>query len=354
MSQLKNLLNIPPEDLDYVVNAVGSNWEGLRHGRLLLTGGTGFVGKWLLATFLHANQVHDLRASIVIVSRDPISFLEKFPELKNLSNIEWVHSDVRKFELGELESCNFCIHAATDVEKMATPSNTLTTAISGTQQILRAMTPANEKYRLLLVSSGAVYGDVDSTNSPIKESWGGAPSISSPSAAYGEGKRISELLCTLAADTHPKLEISIARCFAFVGPHLPLDKHFAIGNFISDAMQKKDIKIEGDGTPLRSYLYASDLAHWLWVILFKATNKKVYNVGGNQQISIAELAIMVNRLVGSAQNISIAQEKLIDSKHSAYVPSLTQVKADLGLTPKTSLAEAIKRTASWYSKKNGH
>ena len=342
-----SILRLPTEDLDWVLNAVGARWESLRGERLLLTGGTGFIGKWLLGTFLHANHRLGLSAEIAVLSRRPEKFLAEFPELRKSSDVTWLSGDVRDFEPDAAGDYKFAIHAATDVVAPSTPSEILDSCAIGTRRILDSMMRGSSVRRMLLLSSGAVYGNGPPDTRSIREDWLGAPDPLTPNSAYGEGKRISEILCAMATSMRPSLEISIARCFAFVGPHLPLDKHFAIGNFIDAAMHSKDISIQGDGTPLRSYLYAADLTHWLWTMLFKAPSGRAYNVGGAEKLSIGELAYRVNHTLGGAGEIKIAQVPRPDAVLQAYVPSLDRIAAELGLVPSIGLDEAILRTARW-------
>lgn len=342
-------MRMPIEDLDRVVDAVGSRWECLRDQRLLLTGGTGFIGKWLLGTFLRANRRLGLGARVVTLSRRPESFLRDFPGLRGAAEIEWLSSDVRELSREAVGDCGFAIHAATDVVATSTPAEILDTCIAGTRRVLEAMTPAKPGRRVLLLSSGAVYGRTPSEVGAIPESWLGAPDPLLPVSAYGEGKRVSELLCAMSAAAQPGLNVAIARCFAFVGPHLPFNKHFAIGNFIGAALRGEDIHIQGDGTPLRSYLYAADLAHWLWVLLFDAPSGRAYNVGGAEALSIGDLAHRVNRVLNGSGEVRIAQTPRPGVPPQAYVPSVDRIAAELGLFPSVGLDEAILRTAHWAS-----
>jgi dTDP-glucose 4,6-dehydratase len=151
---------------------------------------------------------------------------------------------------------------------------------------------------------------------------------------------VGELLCAIARQEHG-LEATIARCFAFVGPHLPLDAHFAIGNFIRDAMKGEPIKVK-DGSPYRSYLYASDLTVWLWTILFKGKALRPYHVGSDQEISINDLAATVETLIGGG---SLSRPSLRPSSSlSRYVPATQATASELKLAKKISLREALRKT----------
>lgn len=344
-SLMHSPLQLPMEDMDQVIDTVGAHWEQLRGERILLTGGTGFIGKWLLGTFLHANNQLGLGAHIRVLSRSPESFIDTFPALRQTAGVEWLRGDVRDLPTEAASGCRFAIHAATDVVASSTPADIMDTCIRGTQRVVDAMSAGPQSRRILLLSSGAIYGRT--VGNTITEKCTTAPDPLASTSAYGEGKRVSELLCSMAAAANPRLEISIARCFAFVGPHLPLDKHFAIGNFIQAAMQGTDIQILGDGTPLRSYLYAADLASWLWTMLFTAPNNRAFNIGGKEAISIGDLAHRVNHLLSGKGKVCIAQTPAPDAKPQAYVPDVERIANELGLVATTSLDDAIMRTAQW-------
>lgn len=347
MVSSEEFLKIPVEELDQVIDDVDPCWDQLRGKRILITGGTGFIGKWLLASFLRANRRLSLSSQAIILSRRPKSFLSKFPELDDAAELVWLEKDVRQITQSDAPDCSFAIHAATDVSGTADPLDILETCVLGTRRVLDVLTISNAyPCRLLLLSSGAVYGPAPIGGEPISEDCLVAPNTLLATSAYGEGKRISELLCAIfAAKTN--LEYAVARCFAFVGPHLPLDKHFAIGNFILSSIRNENILIHGDGTPVRSYLYVSDLVHWLWTMLFKAPTGRVYNVGGSEPVSISDLANRVNTLLGGKGKLTISNQPVPGAASQIYVPSITRVASELDLKPTIPLDEAILRTARW-------
>jgi len=188
-----------------------------------------------------------------------------------------------------------------------------------------------------------VYGKQPPGLTHVPEDYPGSPDLLDPRSTYGQGKRLAEHLCALYAQ-NSSLQVKIARCFAFVGPYLPLDAHFAIGNFIRDGLNGGPIIIQGDGTPRRSYLYAADLAIWLWTILFKGKSLRPYNVGSEESISIAEVAHKVAEQFH--QNITINIHGTISSAKplEQYIPDIQKAKNGLGLRAFVSTNSGISKT----------
>jgi dTDP-glucose 4,6-dehydratase len=340
---------LPPlaqSDLDEILADTAPLWEQMRGQSLFLTGGTGFFGTWLLESFLHANRALTLNARVTVLTRNPAAFAAKAPHLAGNSAVTFLAGDIRSFKFppGEFP---FLLHAATEASAAlvaSNPAEMLSTIVEGTQHVLRFAAQAGTR-KLLLTSSGAVYGRQPSDLLHVPEDYLGAPDPLAPASVYGEGKRIAELLCCLAAS--PAFEVKIARCFAFLGPHLPLDTHFAAGNFLADALAGRPIAIAGDGRALRSYLYASDLAVWLWTLLFQAPSARAYNVGSEHDVSIAQLARAAARTVAPELTVTIAG-KPSNAPPPRYVPSTRRAQDELRLRETVSLDEALRRTLAWH------
>ena len=160
-----------------------------------------------------------------------------------------------------------------------------------------------------------------------------------------EGKRVAEQLCFAHAAQHG-YALKVARCFAFVGPHL--DENYAVGNFIRDALRHRPVRVTGDGTPCRSYLYAADLAIWLWTLLFAGAPGRAYNVGSPAGLSIAEVARAVAAASGEALPVTISANPVTGAPPNRYVPSVERAGTELGLQAWIPLGEAIRRTMAWH------
>ena len=335
------------EDLDHILKHTEGLWEELRDQRIFITGGTGFFGCWLLESFAWANDNLHLNAESLVLTRNYEAFLKKAPHLATNPAIKFHIGDVRDFEFPEGQF-PFVIHAATEASAKLNETNPLLmwdTILTGTRHTLEFARHSETK-KFLLTSSGAVYGKQPPEMTHIPEDYTGGPDPTDPNSVYGEGKRAAEVLCAVYAKMYG-IQTKIARYFAFVGPYLPLDVHFAIGNFIRDGLQAGPIQVKGDGTPYRSYLYAADLAIWLWTILFQGLPCRPYNVGSEVDLSISALAKIVAETFPTAQEVRIAKEAISEKLSERYVPSTSRAKLELGLSQQIKLHEAIDRTACW-------
>ena len=335
------------EDLDHILTHTRDLWPKIASKRIFLTGGTGFFGHWLLESFLHANTALALQAQATVLTRNAARFHTNSPHIAGNPAINLLEGDIRTFPFPS-DPHQFILHAATDSGGQQTqrPAYELAESIlEGTRRTLQ-FALATGAMRLLFTSSGAVYGRNLTGLTYIPETHPTAPDPLNLSSSYDESKRMAEHLCIAYAHNTP-LQVSIARCFAFVGPHLPLDAHFAIGNFIRDAIAKTPIEIKGDGTPLRSYLYAADLAVWLWTMLFTAPPNQAFNVGSEDDHSIADLAHQTVATLSPTLPIRIHGTPTTTSP-STYVPSTKKAADLLHLHQHVSLRESIRRTARWH------
>ncbi len=333
-------------DLDHVLSRTRGLWEELRDGRLFITGGTGFFGCWLLESFAWANDNLGLRAEAVVLTRNAAAFGRKAPHLANRADLRLQVGDVRDFAF-PAGPFTHVIHAATEASvalNTDAPLAMLDVIVQGTRRTLDFARQCGSP-KVLLTSSGAVYGRQPPDLSHTPEEYGGAPDALDPYSAYAEGKRVAE---HVAGVYHRKygLPVKIARGFAFLGPYLPLDAHFAAGNFLRDGLRGGPVRVGGDGTPFRSYLYAADLAVWLWTLLFRGAPCRPYNVGGEEAVSIAELACCV--AVHFGVGVQIARAAVPGRPAERYVPSTRRAREELGLAEWISLPEAVARTVRWH------
>ena len=334
-------------DLDHVLGQTGGLWEELRGGRVFMTGGTGFFGCWLLETLLWANDRLGLGASVVLLTRDGSAFVRKAPHLAAHEALTLQGGDVRTFHFAD-GPFSHVIHAGTDTNPPRTPAGRLgvfDSIVGGTRRTLEFARQSGAR-RFLLTSTGAVYGRQPPGIPHLPEDYAGGPDPANPAHAGAEAKRASETLCAIYADA--RLTPTIARCFAFVGPYLPLDSHLAAGNFVRDALRGGPIHVLGDGSPCRSYLYAADLAIWLWTILLRGQAARPYNVGSETAISIAGLARAVARRCTPEPAVRIAAAPEPGATIDRYVPSTARARGELGLAMTVDLDEALTRTVDWY------
>lgn len=333
-------------DLDLVLDRTQGLWEELRGQRVFITGGTGFFGCWLLETFAWANDKLNLGAQAVVLSRDPERFRLKAPHLAGHPAICLHKGGMEDFDFPEGEF-RFVIHAASELSAANPPHprRSLESACAGLNRALRLAGERGTK-KLLYASSGAVYGPSLAGRGLLKENDPGCPMPLEPRWWYGASKRHCEMLCALAG-RELGFESKIVRGFAFIGPYLPLDGHLAAGNFIADLLAGRPIVLQGNGSPVRSYLYGADLAVWLWTILIRGRAAHPYHLGSDKPVSILELAQAVAAEADPALEVIVKAPPTPGAPVDFYVPDTSRAR-ELGLEAWTGLPEAIRRTAAFY------
>lgn len=330
-----------------IARGVGPGLERLRGKTILLTGGTGFVGTWLVEAIAWLNETRRFKSTVYIPTRSPHSFLRRVPHLGGRDDIRLELGDVCTFEYPD-DSCHFVIHAAASSHRRPSGQDSLAianTIIDGTRHVLDLALPRHVE-SFLFVSSGAVYGTQPPRLERVPEDYCGAPDLTSPGSAYGEAKRCAEMMCTLYREVHA-LPTRVARPFSLAGPYLNLDGSFALTDFIRCCVRSEEVCIRGDGTPVRTYCYAADLATALLKILLDARSGSVFNVGSEFEVSIADLADRIVSLTGSQVPIRVSGTEMAARGLERYVPDTSRLRQDLGFRPAYDLARTLQRTVAW-------
>ena len=334
-------------DFEHITSSCDHIFQELNNSHIFLTGGTGFIGTWILESIKHANVNMNLNIKVSILTRDSKLFKTKLPDLGNYDKYDFVDGDIVNFKYPE-KKYDYIIHGATDASAELNekhPDKMFSTIVDGTNHILKMSKKIKVK-KFLYMSSGAVYGNQPVNMSKIEESWFGSVNFVDTKSAYAEGKRSAEMLCSIYNKKH-NIDISIARIFALLGPYLTLGIHFAAGNFILDAINKKKVIVKGNGLPVRSYLYPTDLVIFLFNLLIKKESHiNPYNIGSDDAISIKDLAKKISTLIGNGE-YEVMSHNDKGWNLGRYVPNTDKFSKDFNLDRNVSLDEAIIRTAKW-------
>jgi dTDP-glucose 4,6-dehydratase len=272
------------------------DWHKLSGTRILMTGGTGFVGSAMLDYFAQS----DVDCELYVTTRNPIA---------QFSDRRVKRLDRERLKLPN--SASYVVHLEPDTECDLMPILWATTRCHG---------------RLLYASSGAVDVNHD---------------------CYANAKKQRETTLLKFSRLYRIVPI-VARLWAFVGPHLSLDQGYAVGNFILDALRGGPIVVKGDGKAVRSYMYTTDLAEWMWTILLHGTANNIYNVGSEDAVTIGDLATEIAFKMNCP--VIVLGDSSVPS--TRYVPDTSATRNELGLSVKVSRSEALDRTIEWGRSEN--
>lgn len=353
------------KDLEYINEKLKEEFSRIEGKKLLITGGAGFLGYYLVQSVLFRNAQMDLSRQIDLTVYD--NFIRGLPdwlkELQNDSGLTLVRHDITEPLPKKIDDFQYIVHAASIASPIfyrRHPIKTMDANVHGLRFLLEYCLQQKDKGKaveaFLFYSSSEVFGDPTPENIPTPETYNGNVSCTGPRACYDESKRYGETLCVNFATQHD-LPIKITRPFNNYGPGLKITDRRVLPDFARDVLNDMDIVMYSDGSPTRTFCYVADAIVGHYKVLLKGRNGEPYNIGvDNPEISMAELA---NKVINISKDLFGYEGKLVKqpNKEKDYLvdnpnrrcPQIDKAISELGYAPGISLEEGLKRTLLWYS-----
>lgn len=354
------------EDLDDVCNDLAGEFQLMAGNRLLITGGGGFLGYYLVQSVLHWNDTRaDARSKITLSVYD--NYGRGVPEwleaLRGRRDLELRRHDMIERLPKDIGHFDWVVHAAGIASPMyyrAQPVKTIDANINGLRNLLDYAVAERDAKRplkgLMFYSSSEIYGDPDAASIPTPETYRGNVSCTGPRACYDESKRFGETLCAVFAK-HEGLPVTIARPFNNYGPGLKITDGRVIPDFARDIFAGRDIVMLSDGKPKRTFCYATDAVTGYYKVLVRGRAGEAYNIGIDKpEISMAELADLTvkaaSELCGYRGKVvfgtSSEQDYLVDNPNRRC-PVIDKARAELGYEPRVGIEDGMAKALIWYS-----
>lgn len=337
--------NLILENLSKSFQNIVPKLEQLKGSTILITGGTGFVGSWIARALVWLNDNFDFGCKIILLARDPENLERSDPKLYRRSDITYLRSDIRSVH-NLPSNINYIIHAAANPDNrvhMSDPVNTMDVIAFGTKAIMDAATRLPDIRSIVHISSGQVYGKAPDNGESLRETILYNFFKNDITSVYPEAKRYAETIC-LAYRSLFKLPVCIVRPFSFIGPYQKLNKPWAINTFLQEALNNQPMRIVGNGKPQRSYLYASDMAAWLLVVLAEGKSGEIYNLGSSEGISLKEVTEKINKLLPRPVDVIVQNYNNDESK---FIPNLEHIIEKFDLKMVFNFDEALQQTIQW-------
>ena len=297
---------------------------------LLIIGGTGFFGNSILSYFSNSKILKRKFNKIIVISRNKLETFGYTKKLKKNYSVIKINCDILK--LKKLPKADYVIYAA--ILKNYKDDHL------AVKKYAKLAKKYHLKSKILYTSSGAVYGQQPITVKKINENY---LFKNKRIDFHNYNKNIYSITKLKNEEIFKKLgkigiKVSIARCFAFVGKHLPIDGDFVVGNFIKNILDKKKIEVKSVHNVIRSYMHEDDLVVWLFKILKRANiNCPIYNVGSDQEINIRKLALYLS----NKYKLQIKSKKIKSNFEDRYIPLIRKAKKELNLKLEYSNYSAI-------------
>lgn len=333
-------------------DACRADWAKLGNAHVLLTGGTGFFGSWMIVSFVVLRRL-GFPIEMTVLSRDPEKFLGKNPSLRNFDGLTFRKGDVNDATIPF--SITHVFHFATTSGKAEGSDHDGQVHGTGDGEIRRVVVEGTRHMlaeakrvgavRFLFGSSGAVYGrSADGACNDNSDE-----TVLRPDAQltpYGAAKRDAERLCQDVSIAR-EIETVIARGFTFCGPLFPIEGPYVISTFLSAIFNGVPLHVKTPNS-IRSFLDGRDLVTVLWRLLASGKNGEAYNVGSDETVSMNELADLMRAVAWKvSQRIPDVKTSQVMQGSDIYRPSILKLQNQFGWKPSISLRESLLAQAQW-------
>lgn len=363
-TRIVSLNELLGDDLDSICTDLAQEFATMGGSRLLITGGGGFLGYYLVQAALHWNKTSAAGAAIDVTvydnyARGVPAWLE---QLRGEPRLTLVRQDLIQPLPRDMGHFDYIIHAAGIASPMyyrAQPLKCIDANINGLRNLLDyavARREAGQALRgFLFYSSSEIYGDPIASEIPTPETYRGNVSCTGPRACYDESKRFGETLCVTFA-RQEGVPTRMARPFNNYGPGLKITDGRVLPDFAADVLAGRNIVMLSDGSPKRTFCYATDAIVGYYKVLVRGGAGEAYNIGIDRpEISMAELARTVceaaRELFGYGGEIVLGKAKeadyLVDNPNRRC-PVIDKARSELGFNPKVIVSEGVFRSLIWY------
>jgi len=362
--QLSSAADVLESDLTHMASVLRAEFDEMSGSRLLITGGAGFLGYYLVQAVLHWNDVEPGRAIELVVADN---FIRGMPDwitrLYGRPDLVLTRTDVTQPLPPGFGEFDYVIHAAGIASPhfyRAHPIETMDANVNGLRTLLDMSSEAMGEDRPMLgflyYSSSEIYGDPDPSAIPTPETYKGYVSSTGPRACYDESKRFGETLCVSFARVHG-VPTRIARPFNNYGPGMKINDGRVPADFCRAVIEDRDIVMYSDGSPTRTFCYVADAVTGYYKALVRGRDGEPYNIGVEApEISVADFGELVvslgSELFGYSgsviRQVSGEDDYLVDNP-SRRCPRIDKARTELGYDPRFSLEEGVRRTLLWYA-----
>ena len=354
---------IVQNDLEYICESLREEFARMAGKRLLVVGGAGFLGYYLVQSVLHWNRGPGAASPIELTVYD--NYIRGIPSwlsaLRGDRHLTLVKHDIAQPLPADIPDFRFIVHGgsiASPVFYRKYPIETMDSNVNGLRSLLEYSKRQGQAGKaiegFLFFSSSEIYGDPTPDAIPTPETYRGYVSCTGPRACYDESKRYGETLCVNFVQQHG-LPIKVARPFNNYGPGLKITDHRVLPDFARDVFANRDIIMRSDGSPKRTFCYVADAVIGYYKVLTVGRPGEAYNVGvETPEISMASLAEKVagigRELCGYTGKVvrKVDPDYLVDNPERRC-PIITKARTELGYDPKVLVDEGLRRSMVWYS-----